>query len=113
MTIAASSIVPATRSVPGSATRKRSAAAIATCAGGNASNVLSATATGPAATLAAASMAETLTALTTNIRRAITARTPATSVGRVKIRSEEHTSELQSQRRSTYADFCMKKKKQK
>src|SRR3546814_6083556 len=33
------------------------------------------------------------------------------SPGRASIRSEEHTSELQSLMRSSYADFCFKKKK--
>src|SRR3546814_8924590 len=32
---------------------------------------------------------------------------------KLKIRSEEHTSELQSLMRISYADFCLKKKKQK
>src|SRR3546814_1639861 len=35
------------------------------------------------------------------------------TVGRRKIRSEEHTSELQSLMRISYAVFCLKKKKQK
>src|SRR3546814_8228892 len=34
-------------------------------------------------------------------------------VNKVKDRSEEHTSELQSLMRISYADFCLKKKKKK
>src|SRR3546814_8201913 len=33
------------------------------------------------------------------------------SIGKLKIRSEEHTSELQSLMRISYAVFCLKKKK--
>src|SRR3546814_1346837 len=36
----------------------------------------------------------------------------AVRIGGVEIRSEEHTSELQSLMRTSYAVFCLKKKKQ-
>src|SRR3546814_4063707 len=39
------------------------------------------------------------------------ARRPAASGGRRQLRSEEHTSELQSLMRNSYAVFCLKKKK--
>src|SRR3546814_6610588 len=39
--------------------------------------------------------------------------TPSTKPRRMGSRSEEHTSELQSLMRSSYAVFCLKKKKQK
>src|SRR3546814_8697035 len=35
------------------------------------------------------------------------------AVDRLQVRSEEHTSELQSLMRNSYAVFCLKKKKQK
>src|SRR3546814_6834638 len=38
-------------------------------------------------------------------------RSPAKSVARKAVRSEEHTSELQSLMRISYAVFCLKKKK--
>src|SRR3546814_10815390 len=39
--------------------------------------------------------------------------TPVTALGAQRIRSEEHTSELQSLMRISYAVFCLKKKKNK
>src|SRR3546814_10607376 len=50
------------------------------------------------------------------LRTASTHERPATvinigSVGALKVRSEEHTSELQSLMRISYAVFCLKKKK--
>src|SRR3546814_8543192 len=37
----------------------------------------------------------------------------STEIGRMNVRSEEHTSELQSLMRNSYAVFCLKKKKKK
>src|SRR3546814_10481561 len=45
-------------------------------------------------------------------RRAAQALAVAVHYGYVEVRSEEHTSELQSLMRISYAVFCLKKKKQ-
>src|SRR3546814_1253860 len=43
----------------------------------------------------------------------VTHEVPSESVRKIKIRSEEHTSELQSLMRNSYAVFCLKKNKKK
>src|SRR3546814_7513413 len=43
---------------------------------------------------------------------AVRAQLPERDLGRAAVRSEEHTSELQSLMRISYAVFCLKKKKQ-